>query len=48
MLEENGHDLIEYTLLLAAVALAAGAMTVGIGGTLDSIWSIFNNRFAGS
>ena len=37
--DERGQDLIEYTLLLAFVALAAGAAYVTIGNNISSIWS---------
>lgn len=38
-LEDNGQDMVEYTLLLAFVALAAGAAYVNIGNNLSGIWS---------
>jgi len=37
--EEQGQDLIEYTLLLAFVALASAALFIGAGGSVESIWS---------
>jgi Flp pilus assembly pilin Flp len=37
--EENGQDLIEYTLLLAFVALASAAVFIGAGGSISGIWS---------
>ena len=36
---EDGQDMVEYTLLLAFVALAAGAAYVTIGNNISSIWS---------
>jgi Flp pilus assembly pilin Flp len=36
--EEQGQDLIEYTLLMAFVALASAALFVGAGGSVSSIW----------
>ena len=36
---EEGQDMVEYTLLLAFVALAAGAAYVTIGNTISNIWS---------
>jgi len=36
--EEEGQDLIEYTLLLAFVALAVAALFVGMSGTITTIW----------
>ena len=37
--EENGQDLIEYTLLLAFVALASAAVFIGAGGSISGIWT---------
>jgi Flp pilus assembly pilin Flp len=36
---EEGQDMVEYTLLLAFVALSAGAAYVSIGTNVSSIWS---------
>lgn len=36
--EEQGQDLIEYTLLLAFVCLASAAIFIGAGGSLSGIW----------
>jgi Flp pilus assembly pilin Flp len=38
--EEQGQDLIEYTLLLAFVCLAAAALFIPTGRTIASIFSI--------
>ena len=43
-LEEEGQDLIEYTLLLAFVALVAAAVFIGAGASASSIWTIANNH----
>jgi Flp pilus assembly pilin Flp len=40
--EEQGQDLIEYTLLMAFVCLAAAALFIPTGKTITSIWSITN------
>lgn len=40
--DEQGQDLIEYTLLLAFVCLASAALFIGAGGTLAGIWSTTN------
>jgi len=37
--EQSGQDLIEYTLLLAFVALAAAALFPGVAGSIEIIWS---------
>jgi Flp pilus assembly pilin Flp len=34
-----GQDLIEYTLMLAFVALASAALFASAGGTINTIWS---------
>jgi Flp pilus assembly pilin Flp len=44
--QEEGQDLIEYTLLLAFVALAAAALFIGAGGTISGIWGIANNTLS--
>jgi Flp pilus assembly pilin Flp len=40
--EEEGQDLIEYTLLLAFVALASAALFIGAGASINSIWTTTN------
>lgn len=42
--EEEGQDLVEYTLLLAFVALASAALFIGAGTSVNSIWSSANSR----
>jgi Flp pilus assembly pilin Flp len=41
--EEQGQDLVEYTLLLAFVALASAALFIGAGQTLVGIWKTTNS-----
>jgi Flp pilus assembly pilin Flp len=36
--EEEGQDLVEYTLLLAFVCLASAALFIGAGSSLAGIW----------
>jgi Flp pilus assembly pilin Flp len=36
--ENEGQDLIEYTLLLAFVALGSAALFIGGGGSVKKIW----------
>lgn len=43
---ESGQDLIEYSLLIAFVALAGAAMFIGMSGSVNSIWSAANSRLA--
>ena len=40
--DESGQDLIEYTLLLAFVALASAALFIGAGNSVQGIWSVTN------
>jgi Flp pilus assembly pilin Flp len=42
--EEDGQDLIEYTLLMAFVALASAALFIGAGGSVKGIWSTTNSQ----
>lgn len=37
--DEQGQDLIEYTLLLAFVALAAAALFTNVGSSISTIWT---------
>ena len=44
--DESGQDLIEYTLLMAFVALASAALFIGAGGSIQGIWSVTNSQLA--
>jgi len=44
--DESGQDLIEYTLLMAFVALASAALFIGAGGSIKGIWSVTNTQLA--
>jgi Flp pilus assembly pilin Flp len=44
--DEQGQDLIEYTLLLAFVALASAALFIGAGGSIKGIWITTNSQLA--
>jgi len=44
--DDQGQDLIEYTLLLAFVALASAALFIGAGGNVSAIWTITNNQLS--
>jgi len=44
--DEQGQDLIEYTLLLAFVALASAALFIGAGNSVKGIWQITNTQLA--
>jgi Flp pilus assembly pilin Flp len=42
--DDHGQDLIEYTLLMAFVALASAALFLGAGGSIKGIWSTSNSQ----
>jgi Flp pilus assembly pilin Flp len=44
--DERGQDLIEYTLLIAFVALASAALFIGAGRSVKTIWTITNNQLS--
>jgi Flp pilus assembly pilin Flp len=43
---ESGQDLVEYSLLIAFVALAGAAMFIGMSGSVNTIWSAANSKLA--
>jgi Flp pilus assembly pilin Flp len=44
--DEEGQDLIEYTLLMAFVALASAALFISSGASISSIWSTTNQELS--
>ena len=42
--EEEGQDMVEYTLLLAFVCLASAALFINVGSSLSGIWNVANSR----
>jgi Flp pilus assembly pilin Flp len=46
LLDEAGQDLIEYTLLLAFIALSGAAAYLGISNSLTGLWTTANSRLA--
>ena len=44
--DEQGQDLIEYTLLMAFVALASAALFLGAGSSIRGIWVVTNAQLA--
>jgi Flp pilus assembly pilin Flp len=44
--DEDGQDLIEYTLLMAFVALASAALFLGAGGSISGIWTTTNSQLS--
>lgn len=43
---EQGQDLIEYTLLMAFVALASAALFLGAGGNISGVWTSGNSQLS--
>jgi len=44
--EESGQDLIEYTLLMAFVALASAALFISAGNSVSTIWGTASTNLA--
>jgi Flp pilus assembly pilin Flp len=44
--DEQGQDLIEYTLLMAFIALASAAIFVQAGASVNSIWKSANTQLS--
>lgn len=42
MADDQGQDLIEYTLLLAFVCIASAALFIGSGSSMSGIWTSTN------
>lgn len=45
-MDEQGQDLIEYTLLLGFVALASAALFISAGGSIKGIWSTTSSQLS--
>jgi Flp pilus assembly pilin Flp len=44
--DDQGQDLIEYTLLMAFVAIASAGLFLGAGSSVKHIWTVTNNQLA--
>jgi Flp pilus assembly pilin Flp len=44
--DDSGQDLIEYTLMLAFVALASAALFSSAGGSVNAIWTNANSQLS--
>ena len=44
--DEQGQDLIEYSLLVAFICLASAAIFVDTGGSMSGIWGAANNQLS--
>jgi Flp pilus assembly pilin Flp len=44
--DEDGQDLIEYTLLMAFVALASASIFISAGGSISGIWGTASSQLS--
>jgi Flp pilus assembly pilin Flp len=44
--DDQAQDVIEYTLLLAFVAVVSAAIFVTAGGSINTIWSVSNSQLS--
>lgn len=44
--DDRGQDLIEYSLLLAFIVLAGAAAYLGVGRSINTLWTVANSRLA--
>jgi Flp pilus assembly pilin Flp len=44
--DEQGQDLIEYTLLMAFIALASASIFVSAGSSISGIWGAASNQLS--
>jgi Flp pilus assembly pilin Flp len=44
--DDQGQDLIEYTLLMAFVALASAALFISAGSSVSKIWNTTNSQLS--
>ena len=44
--DESGQDLIEYTLLLAFIALASASLFLSAGNSVATIWAAGSNQLS--
>jgi Flp pilus assembly pilin Flp len=45
--DEDGQDLVEYSLLLAFLALAAIAILSGVSGSVNALWTTITSSLTG-
>ena len=45
-LNDQGQDLIEYTLVLAAIGLSSAVLFIGSGNDIKGIWSVSNSELS--
>ncbi len=44
--DEHGQDLVEYSLILAFIVLVGAAAIIGMGDSIQGLWSVVNSRLA--
>lgn len=44
--DDRGQDVVEYTLLLAFVALVGAAAYIGMARSTNTLWGVMNSRLA--
>jgi Flp pilus assembly pilin Flp len=44
--DETGQDIVEYSLILAFIALAGAAAYIGMSASTQGLWSVVNSRLA--
>ena len=44
--DEQGQDLVEYTLLVAFILVASAALYINAGGSVTGIWTLTNNNLS--
>lgn len=44
--DDRGQDIVEYSLLLAFVALAGAAAYIGMARSTNTIWGVMNSRLS--
>jgi Flp pilus assembly pilin Flp len=45
-LDDEGQDLVEYSLIMAFVCLAGAAAVIGMGASIGTLWTVANNRLS--
>jgi Flp pilus assembly pilin Flp len=46
--DEEGQDMVEYTLLMAFLVLASAATLITVSGSISNLWTGISNRLANS
>ena len=46
--DEEGQDMVEYTLLMAFLVLASAATLITVSGNISNLWTGISNRLANS